>query len=56
MSGISSKSGCIAIGVQSAKGAAASVPTAKFYLSADPTIHPVKNRARYTMTTRRAWA
>lgn len=50
MSGISSKHGSIAFGVQTAKGTPATAPTVKCFLSGDPSIAPTKNRARYTMT------
>lgn len=50
MSGISSKRGSIAMGVQPAKGTPAATPTVKWFLAGDPTIAPVKNRGRYNMT------
>lgn len=50
MSGISGKRGSIAFAVQSGKGVAATAPTVKFYLAGDPTLGPVKERGRYSMT------
>lgn len=50
MSGISSKIGSVAFGVQSAKGVVANAPLVKFFLAGDPSLAPVKNRGRYNMT------
>jgi hypothetical protein len=50
VSGISGKRGTIAFAVQSAKGVAATAPTHRYCLSGDPTLGPVKNRGRYSMT------
>lgn len=48
--GYSGKLGTIAIAKQTAKGAAAAVPTVKFKLSAAPSVMPVKEIGRYVMT------
>jgi hypothetical protein len=50
MSGFSSALGHIAIAKQTAKGSPAAVPTKKFKLAAAPSLHPVKERARYAAT------
>jgi hypothetical protein len=48
--GVSSKIGTIAIGKQTAKGAAAATPTHKYRLAGSPTLMPQKNRARLETT------
>lgn len=48
--GISSRIGTIAMAKQTAKGAAATVPTVKFRTAGSPSIMPIKDRARLNTT------
>lgn len=50
--GVSSKIGTIALGVQSAKGTPAAVPTVKFKLAGSPSLSPRRDTARYVTTDR----
>lgn len=50
MAGVSSRIGTFGLAAQSAKGSAAASPTSSFFFAGSPSLSPVKETARYTMT------